>query len=62
MFKGREVYERALIEPDSLADRVSHPQLGEGEVLFCKDGFPKAKVRFGDRTEKVLVDELAFTP
>ncbi|MCA8924465.1 MAG: hypothetical protein KDD82_21825, partial [Planctomycetes bacterium] len=38
--------------------RVKHPYHGEGEVLFVKEGFPKAKVRFHDTEIKVDKSQL----
>jgi len=37
---------------------VRHPRYGVGTVLFVRDGFPKAKVKFHDGEEKVPKDEL----
>lgn len=40
--------------------KVRHPYHGEGEVLFVKEGFPKAKVKFRDDLE-VKVDKSQLT-
>lgn len=42
----------------AIGDRVRQPQHGVGKVLYCQDGFPKAKVRFAHGVEKVAVGEL----
>lgn len=38
--------------------RVRHPTFGVGTVTFLRDGFPKAKVSFQGREEKVDKDDL----
>ena len=38
--------------------RVRHAQYGDGTVLFIREGFPKVKVDFRGREEKVDRSEL----
>ncbi|MEZ6184166.1 MAG: hypothetical protein R3F62_04040 [Planctomycetota bacterium] len=52
--RGGVVKVKALAPGElGIGARVRHPHYGEGEVLFVKDGFPKAKVKFHDGEEKV---------
>lgn len=53
--------ERLTAPPEgafAVGDQVRHQSHGEGEVLFCMNGFPKAKVRFAHGVEKVPLGEL----
>jgi len=51
-------YRHADVATPKIPVSVRHPRYGVGTVLFVRDGFPKAKVKFHDGEEKVPKDEL----
>ena len=52
--------ERSTLKPGEIGigSRVRHAQFGEGTVLFIREGFPKVKVAFGSREEKLDRSEI----